>query len=223
MKHVPPPEGEPLSGLDNLAMAVPPKWGEAVLRLAKATERVAAKLDEMPGTTADVQYIPKARELAKSLIDFLDGLEDTDQDTAVDDGPCCDNELDGPENEEDEDSDPAEPCLGSLENFGSGNQELWAGGNRQDLEDEHDGAEPPEDAEPSLGSFDRMLDQTKSWDMRTDDGFFSSSDCEQDDCDKEDDDPEELSEASGIGDQDGLQEQFSGWIFPSGLEIKGVW
>jgi hypothetical protein len=76
MKHVPPPEGETLSGLENLAIAVPPKWGEAILRLAKATERVAAKLDEMPGTAADVQYIPKARELAKSLIDFLDGLED---------------------------------------------------------------------------------------------------------------------------------------------------
>src|ERR1700692_4852473 len=76
MKHVPPPEGEPLERLDNLAIALPPKWGEAILRLAKATERVAAKLDEMPGTAADVQYIPKARELAKSLIDFLDGLED---------------------------------------------------------------------------------------------------------------------------------------------------
>jgi hypothetical protein len=78
MKHVPPPEGEPLCGLYNLAMAVPPKWGEAILRLAKATERVAAKLDELPAAT-DGQYIPKARELAKSLIDFLDGLEDTDQ------------------------------------------------------------------------------------------------------------------------------------------------
>ena len=27
---------------------------------------------------------------------------------------------------------------------------------KKDLEDEHDGAEPPEDDEPSLGSFDRM-------------------------------------------------------------------
>jgi hypothetical protein len=33
-------------------------------------------------------------------------------------------------------------------------------GNRHDLEDEHDGAEPPEDDEPSLGSFDGlMMDQ----------------------------------------------------------------
>ena len=73
-------------------MAVPLKWGEAILRLAKATERVAAKLDQLPGTK-DAQYVPKARELAKSLIDFLDGLEDTDQDSAADDEACCDNEL----------------------------------------------------------------------------------------------------------------------------------
>jgi hypothetical protein len=191
MKHVPPPEGEPLGGLDNLAMAVPPKWGEAVLRLAEATERVAAKLDEMSGAARDAHYILKARELAKSLIDFLDGLEDTDRDAAVDDGPCCDDELDGPGDEDDEESDPPEPSLGSLENFGSANQELWAGGNRQDLEDEHDGAEPPEDAEPSLGSFDRLIDQTMSWDMRIDEGFFSSSDCEHDDCDDEEDDSEQ--------------------------------
>jgi hypothetical protein len=35
------------------------------------------------------------------------------------------------------------------------------------------------------------------------------------------DDPEKLSEASGIGDQDGLQEQYSGRVFPSGLKIEG--
>ncbi len=111
MKHVPPPEGEPLSGLDNLAMAVPPKWGEAILRLAKATERVAAKLDELPDTT-DSQYIAKARELAKSLIDFLDGLEDTDQDAAIDDGPCDTDELEIAEGDD-------EPSLGST-GHGSG-------------------------------------------------------------------------------------------------------
>jgi hypothetical protein len=30
---------------------------------------------------------------------------------------------------------------------------IWS----KDLEDEHDGAEPPEDDEPSLGSFDRIM------------------------------------------------------------------
>jgi hypothetical protein len=147
-------------------MAVPPRWGEAVLRLAKATERVAAKLDELPIATADVQYIPKARELAKSLIDFLDGLEDTDQDTACDDAACDDNELDGPENEEDEESEPDEPSLGSRTSSEWSNQATWGTQPLEmrtvagvDLEDEHDGAEPEneggdgakEDDEPSLG------------------------------------------------------------------------
>ena len=139
-KHVPPPTGEPLERLDNLVMAVPPKWGEAILRLAKATERVAAKLDEMPGA-ADVQYIPKARELAKSLIDFLDGVEDTDQDAAIDDGPCDTDELEIAEGDD-------EPSLGST-GHGSGGPISYripvvsAGGEMiHDCEgDEHDGRE----------------------------------------------------------------------------------
>lgn len=183
MKHVPPPSGEPVEGLENLAMAVPAKWGEAILRLAKATERVAVKLDELPADKADIQYIPKARELAKSLIDFLDGPEDTDQDTACDDQACDDNELDGPENEEDEESDPPEPSLGSIERHPSiygnpdgysptGDQTEWASGGRADMEDEHDGAEPSEDAEPSLG-----------W---TTSGVLGGlTDCELDNCDRE--------------------------------------
>ena len=36
-----------------------------------------------------------------------------------------------------------------------------------------------------------MIDQTVSWAMRMDEGFCSSSDCEQDDCDNEEDDPEQ--------------------------------
>jgi hypothetical protein len=159
MKHVPPPEGEPLSGLDNLAMAVPPKWGEAILRLAIATERVAAKLEEMPGTATDAHYIPKARELAKSLIDFLDCLEDTDQDSAVDDEACCDNELD--DNGED-----YEPSLGSSGHAEGGaisysSQPISDGYQMvYDCEgDEHDGREPQEDDEPDdtgIGDLDGL-------------------------------------------------------------------
>lgn len=62
------------------------------------------------------------------------------------------------------------------------------------------------DAEPSLGSFDRMTDQTKSWRQ----GRLCEIpgiDAEQDDSDREDDDPAEDSEPSGIGDRDGLLEQ----------------
>ncbi|MFK4382911.1 hypothetical protein [Bradyrhizobium sp. USDA 223] len=55
--------------------------------------------------------------------------------------------------------------------------------------------------EPSLGSFDRLVDQEHAWRG----GYFA--DLEQDDCDREDDDPAEASEASGIGDYEGLLEQ----------------
>lgn len=46
------------------------------------------------------------------------------------------------------------------------------------------------DSEPSLGSFDRMTDQTKSWRQG---GLWEipGTDAELDDCDREDDDPDE--------------------------------
>jgi hypothetical protein len=47
-----------------------------------------------------------------------------------------------------------------------------------------------EDAEPSLGSFDRMTDQSKAWQQRSEWAFLAC-DAEQDDCDREDDDPNE--------------------------------
>jgi hypothetical protein len=74
-----------------------------------------------------------------------------------------------------------------------------------------DECEIPEDAEPTLGSFDRMMNQSKSW--RTCDrnvelyGWTAGNDNELDDSDFEDSDPAELSEASGIGDADGIVEQ----------------
>lgn len=83
-------------------------------------------------------------------------------------------------------------------------------------EDETDDSE----LEPSLGSFDRMADQSKAWQQRGE--FCSGSDTEQDDSDHEDSDPGELSEESGIGDHDGMQEQLSGQVYPSGLKIEGV-
>ncbi len=142
MKHVPPPTGEPVQSLDNLAMAVPPKWGDAVLRLAKATERVAAGLEAL-AEPADAEYVPRVRDLAKVLIDFLDGL----------------------------DADPdLEPTLG---------YEHVPGG---------DECEGPEDDEPSLGSLDRMTDQSKSWAVKNWDpvtGADFEVDSEKDDSDSE--------------------------------------
>jgi hypothetical protein len=90
--------------------------------------------------------------------------------------------------------------------------------NHMELEPEDEGDDG--ELEPSLGSFDRMTDQSKAWQQRGE--FCSGSDTEQDDSDHEDSDPEELSEASGIGDHDGMQEQLSGQVYTSGLKIDGV-
>jgi hypothetical protein len=74
------------------------------------------------------------------------------------------------------------------------------------LEHQHDGGELDEDGEPSLGSFDRLVNQHhSSGDVRVD-----VLDGEVDNCDREDNDPGEVSDVSGIGDQDGLLEQVSG-------------
>ena len=48
----------------------------------------------------------------------------------------------------------------SVENGQGRNQENWASGNRDDRKgDEHDGREPEDDSEPSLGSLDGMTNQ----------------------------------------------------------------
>lgn len=80
-----------------------------------------------------------------------------------------------------------------------------------DEKDNHTEREPDDegddaDAEPSLGSFDLMTDQAKAWQQRSL-WAFPAPDGEQDDADNE------QSEASGIGDQDGLDEQvpFRDW------------
>ena len=57
------------------------------------------------------------------------------------------------------------------------------------MEDDDD-REPDEGAEPSLGSFVRMTDQSKAW--RTQSLWaFPAFDGEVDDCDREDCDPDE--------------------------------
>src|SRR6266851_3314854 len=96
-KHVPPPSGEPLDGFNGLAAAVSPAWHQAIVRLANASERVATKLgwileheqDDDPTS----EYVKNCRELVEMMLEFLDGLEDTDTDTQCDDDPCDDVEL----------------------------------------------------------------------------------------------------------------------------------
>ena len=56
-----------------------------------------------------------------------------------------------------------EPSLGSVAVGEHRSQEDWTGGNTDDREDEHDGAEPDEDREPSLGALEEPSDQDVSW------------------------------------------------------------
>jgi hypothetical protein len=67
----------------------------------------------------------------------------------------------------------------------TGNQERICDGLGGDREDEHDGAEPLEDDEPSLGSYDRVFNQIVSWEVSRSSQF----DAELDNCDRESDEP----------------------------------
>src|SRR5689334_12991830 len=121
---------------------------------------------------ASLQTLAKLRREAAAeierLIAFLDASD-----------PYVASELEDDISADLEDEGESEPSLGSIERhrscYGadgrdwSGDQTAWAAGGTQDLEDEHDGAEPSEDDEPSLG-----------W---TTSGVLGGlSDCEQDRC-----------------------------------------
>jgi hypothetical protein len=101
------------------------------------------------------------------------------------------------EPEDEADDAETESSLGSLDHMTD--QTRWTEGAPDDAEDEHDGGEPDEEGEPSLGSFDGLVDQEHSW--VADCVNFAGPDAELDDAE------------SGIGDQDGLDEQvpFRDW------------
>jgi hypothetical protein len=140
--------------------------GEGAPRATKppAATSEAALYYKTPTTPEEAfQAIGRLRKEARDEIDrlirFLDETDNhMEREEAVDDVACDDDELDGPENAEDEESDPPEPSLGSIgdHHFDQGR---WASGGTKDLEDEHDGAEPGEDAEPALG-WNQSMDQT---------------------------------------------------------------
>ncbi len=214
------PDPEPMAAL---AAAVHPRWQDAVLKLAEASQTLSDKLSVITGPAVESGLLPKtARDLVTQLIDFLDSLDaDPDLEPTLGSEPVPgSDECERPEDDEpslgsldrmmdqnkawavrnwhpvtgadfaidsEKDDSDNEPSLGSVENFGAGSQELWASGDHRDLESEHDGSEPSEDEEPSLGSFDAMVSQLSSWKQRA--GWFPGSDREQDDCDAEDDDP----------------------------------
>ena len=87
----------------------------------------------------DAALRARIEKAVEQLIETLDAMEDTDEDAAADDVPCDEDEL--------------ESNLGWTT---AANQDLalarttshWI----EDMEDEHDGREPDNDEEPSLGS-----------------------------------------------------------------------
>lgn len=82
---------------------------------------------------------------------------------------------------------------------------------------EADECEIPDDDEPSLGSFDRMMDQTMSTVVRL---VEAEPDAELDDCDREDADPAEESD-TGVADLDGLMEQTGETYGRHGARVEG--
>lgn len=154
-----------------LAAAVAPQWGETILRLTKATDRLSRRFDQFVGATTRDDTVKACRELTQELINFLDYIGgDTDQDAAVDDEACCDNELDG--NDEDD-----EPSLGSSGHASGGAISYLSpaisdgsamvydcegdehdGREPDDEDDTHDGREP--DREDSPGFGEGAVDQT---------------------------------------------------------------
>lgn len=171
-----------------------PSTGELCTRLA-AQERAREKA---------LKRLAKLRKKAAAeitrLIAFLDASDPyvmNELEEQVDDGPIDEDELEpsfcgvtaeqrgpdlgglGDELEADyghgQDAND-EPSLGSVAVGENVTQAAWSQGGSLDVEDEHDGAEPDVDAEPSLG-----------W---TTSGVLGGiSDYERDDCDRESNEP----------------------------------
>jgi hypothetical protein len=113
-----------------------------------------------------------AADEIERLITLLDRIE-----------PDPDLEPDHDADDPAEDDGTAEPSLGAIERHAnaygsdrntSGSQVAWGASDRSDCEEDpgedgiadQDGLAEQMNGEPSLGSFDRMLDQTKSWRQR---------------------------------------------------------
>jgi hypothetical protein len=134
-----------------LATATAPQWGETILRLTEATDRLAVQFDRFIGADTKINTVSACRQLAQELISFLDEIGDTDQDCAVDDNPC-DNDFD------DEQSEVDEPSLGWTA-AETACEYYSVGDNRE----EDAGDEPECDpAESGLGDLDGLLEQTCS-------------------------------------------------------------
>ena len=116
------------------------------------TERVRAAIELCDGLFVAIGKLRKeARDEIDRLIGFLDKTDDyvsRELEAAADDVPCDEDELDGPEEAEDEESEPDEPSLGSS-NDHNGNGTVYHNGGGI-----IDGEGPDDDLEPSLGGGD---------------------------------------------------------------------
>ncbi len=153
MKHVTTPTGEPLDSLPpELAMQERQRQ-KALKRLRKLRTRAADEIDRLlaflDASDIDPDLEPWLGWTAAGARSYGNeqGIDDLEEE---------------PEHEEstydDERGGDDEPSLGSLENFGHGDQTRWAEGGRRDLE--LDGAES------GIGDQDGLMEQIGSQDWQ---------------------------------------------------------
>ena len=146
----------------------------------------------------------RMEKAVEQLLAALDALEAADEDLEeVDHGGGA------VEDEPHDAGDDDEPSIAGHAIHETQSQVFWAAGNTDDREgDEHDGTGPDVDDEPSLGSFDRVVNQNHAWTRRLGPSTWHAAvDAEADDCDREDCDP-----AGDIADSEpslGWPERFS--------------
>ena len=146
----------------------------------RVVEKLEWVLEHEQDSDPSSVYVKNCRELVDQMLEFLDGLDadpDLEPTLGFMNGPPEMDECETPEDGEpslasldrmvdqtkwaagsmsdaelDESDD--EPSLGSLSSHGHGDQSVWGrpGEGGVDAEEEHDGREPYQDEEPSLGS-----------------------------------------------------------------------
>jgi hypothetical protein len=166
-KHVPPPTGTPIAGpeltQDSLAARLATQAAEreeALQRLRSLRKEAADEIDRLLDFLDESDIDPDL----EPTLGFMNGPAEMDECETPEDGEPSLASLDrmadqtrwaegGMMDAELDESDD-EPSLGSLSSHGHGDQSVWGrpGEGGVDAEDEHDGREPYQDEEPSLGS-----------------------------------------------------------------------
>jgi hypothetical protein len=164
---IPAPEATTLPAGESAALDLPPIPKEALAALARLRDEAAAEVER--------------------LLAFLDA---TEPDPDLEEG----DEGGGDINDEPHDGDfDSEPSL-AFPGAASGTGGTQHHGNASDLEDDNDsgiaddgGLAEQTTGEPTLGSFDRLMNQQHGWQQRFGPGtWHAGPDTELDDADKED-------------------------------------